>query len=162
MAHTPLKQTKKVQAPKPEVLSIASRMAVLQLALAKPPKEERAPTPPGMQQLLLSHQAVFAHRTEPMNVPPVKIPMDHTKPLPQNHPPVGYHHSPDDMVILDEDHQANLENGVIERPKEAGAFCSPKFVARDPQNRHRPRVVYNTQFPNRWLQVLQQPSSPEL
>jgi hypothetical protein len=61
------------------------------------------------------------------------------------------------MVILDEDHKANLQNGVIERPKEAGAFCSPKFVARDPQSRHRPRVVYNTQFPNRWLQVLQQP-----
>jgi hypothetical protein len=79
MAHTPLKQRPKVTAPKSEVLSIQSRMTILQLALAKPTTEENTePCPPEMVKLLHAHKSVFANRTDPMSVKPVRIPMQTT------------------------------------------------------------------------------------
>jgi hypothetical protein len=90
-----------------------------------------------------------------MNVDPVTIPYDTTRPFPTKKYPATYTHTPDDQAILDEDHQYNLDNDIIEPAPHPGPFLTPKFVSHT--KRHKPRPVYNFKPTNDHLTTLQQP-----
>ena len=131
-------------------------MALLLTAIATTATDPTdTPSHPSTNPLLRKHSRVFNPRTTPMCIDPIVIPYNTSKPFPTKPPHVSYQSSPDDITLMDTDHDSNLRNQYIESPAQPSPFLSPKFVSRSA--RHKPRVVYNYKPVNHHLTTLQQP-----